>query len=195
MTNTNEEKLNVIEAKEDLIGHTKKGVTMIYVGTAYWLLMGVLGFIDMHINLLGLFYLIGAGMIFPLSIFVASLCKIDIFAQDNPLSNMSGVLGAMQILFAPILILIFMEQIEWLPFFIAILTGAHFLPFHALYNSKAYIFLPVAVIAFSSLVGFALMEHVYTILPFGLCAIYLITTIILISENRKQTTSIKQSAS
>lgn len=90
----------------------------------------------------------------------------------------------MQILFAPILILVYMERIEWLPFFVAVLTGAHFLPFSALYNSKAFIFQAVAVILFASVVGFGFMEQVYTILPFGLSVIYTITIVLLKKENR-----------
>lgn len=107
----------------------------------------------MHINLLGLCYLIGAGMLFPLGIFVSNLFKIDFVAKGNPLANIAGVVGGMQILFAPILILIFMEKIEWLPFFVAVLTGTHFLPFSALYNSASYIFQSVAVIICSPSIG------------------------------------------
>ena len=174
-----------MEAKKDLMIRTKKGIAMFYVGTVFWLLMGILSFIDMHINLLGLFHLIGIGMVFPLGMLVSNLLKIDFIAKDNPLSNLAGVIGGMQILFAPILILIYMEKIEWLPFFIAVLTGAHFLPFSALYNSKAFIFQTFAVVALASIIGFGFMEHVYTILPFGLSVIYFITSILLTNENKK----------
>lgn len=157
---------------------------MMYVGAAFWLLMGILSFIDMHVNLLGLFHLIGIGMIFPLSIFVSNLLKIDIFAKGNSLSNFGGILGAMQIMFAPILVLVFMEKPEWLPFFTAVLTGAHFLPFSTVYNSKAYIFQSVAVVAFASLIGFIFMDHVFTILPFGLAIVYITTSLLLLNENK-----------
>ncbi|GGA87117.1 DUF7010 family protein [Ornithinibacillus halotolerans] len=177
--------MNVNEAKLELMKQTKKGIAMFYVGTAFWFLMGLLSFIDMHINLLGLFHLIGIGMLFPLGILVSNLLKIDFIAKDNPLSNLAGILGGMQILFAPILILIYMENIEWLPFFIAVLTGAHFLPFSALYNSKAFIFQSVGVIVFASIIGFGFMNYVYTILPFGLSMIYFVTLILLNIENKK----------
>jgi hypothetical protein len=177
--------MNALETKTDLMKRTKKGIAMFYVGTVFWLLMGILSLIDMHINLLGLFHLIGIGMLFPLGLLVSNLLKIDFVAKDNPLSNIAGVIGGMQILFAPILILVYIERIEWLPFFIAVLTGAHFLPFSALYNSKAFIFQSIAVVAFASVMGFVFMEHVYTILPFGLSVIYLITSILLTNENKR----------
>ncbi|WP_096271953.1 DUF7010 family protein [Paucisalibacillus globulus] len=179
--------MNAIETKMDLMKRTKKGIAMFYVGTVFWLLMGILSFIDMHINLLGLFHLIGIGMLFPLGLLVSNLLKIDFVAKDNPLSNIAGVIGGMQILFAPILILVYIERIEWLPFVIAVLTGAHFLPFSALYNSKAFIFQSIAVVVFASVMGLIFMEHVYTILPFGLSIIYLITSILLTKENKRLT--------
>lgn len=177
--------MNVREVQSDLMQRTKKGVAMFYVGSIYWLLMGLLSFLDMHINLLGLIYLIGTGMVFPLGILVSNLLKIDFIAKDNELSNFAGVIGGMQLLFAPILIMIYMERIEWLPFFIAVLTGAHFLPFSVLYKSKGFIFQSIAVVLMASIVGFIFMNYVYTILPFGLGIVYLITSFLLQNENRK----------
>ncbi|SOC39246.1 DUF7010 family protein [Ureibacillus acetophenoni] len=177
--------MNYEDIQKDLSVRTKKGVSMYYVGTVYWLLLGIIGFIQMHPKLLGLIYLIGAGMIFPLGILVSKVMKIDLFANNNPLSTLSGVLGGMQVLFAPILIIIFMEKVEWLPFFVAVLTGAHFLPFAILYKSNAIFFLTFGVVGFASIVGFFFMESVYLILPFGLSVIYLITTLLVNGELKK----------
>jgi hypothetical protein len=171
--------------KFDLIKRTKKGVIMFYIGTVYWLLLGVLSFTEIHMNLLGLIYFIGAGMLFPLGILISNLMQVDFVAKSNPLSSIAGVIGGMQILFIPINIFIYMENIEWLPFFVAVLTGAHFLPFSPLYNSKAYIFQAIGVVGFSTMIGFVWMDSIYTILPFGLAIIYFITSLMLKSENKK----------
>ncbi len=172
-------KVDYGDIQKDLSVRTRKGISMFYVGTVYWLLLGLIGFIQMHPKLLGLIYLIGAGMIFPLGILVSKLMKIDLFANGNPLSTLGGVIGGMQLLFAPILIIIFMEKVEWLPFFVAVLTGAHFLPFAILYSSKAIFFLTFGVVGFTSVVGFLFMESIYLVLPFGLCIIYFITTLLV----------------
>ena len=174
--------MNLDAIKLDLIKRTRKGVIMLYIGTVYWLLMGFLSFTDIHIKLLGLIYFIGAGMLFPIGILISNLFKIDFVAKSNPLSNIGGVVGGMQILFIPINILIYMENIEWLPFFIAVLTGAHFLPFSPLYNSKGFIFQALGVVGFSTVIGFVWMEHIYTILPFGVAVIYFISSLIVNSE-------------
>lgn len=177
--------LNIEQVQNNLITRTKRGVSMFYVGTGYWLLLGLLSFIDMHIKLLGLFYLIGAGMLFPLGILVSKMLKIDFVANGNPLSGLNGLLGATQLFFAPILVLIFMEKVEWLPFFVAILTGAHFFPFVWVYKSKAYIFQTVAVVLSATFCGFLFMDMIYSILPFILAAVYLTTSILLNAENKR----------
>lgn len=176
--------MNVQEAKQDLMLRTKKGSVMLYVGAVYWLLLGILSFIDMHINILGLIYLIGAGLLFPIGILVSKLLKVDFTANDNPLSNLAGIVGGMQILFSPILILIFMERVEWLPFFVATLTGTHFLPFMVLYNSKGYLFQSLGTVGWASVVGFVFMEHVFVMLPFGASAVYLIASMLIARENK-----------
>jgi hypothetical protein len=47
-----------------------------------------------------------------------------------------------------------------------------------------------AVVVLASIIAFGFMEHVYTILPFGLSVIYLITSILLANENKKLTITI-----
>lgn len=177
--------MDVDKTTIDLMKRTKKGIPMIYVGVVYWFLLGASSFLNIEIEWLGLFYLIGAGMIFPIGLLVSKLLKIDFLANDNPFSTMGGVLGGVQILFSPILILIFMERVEWLPFFVAVLTGAHFLPYAVLYKSKGYLFQSFAVVGFTSLIGFGFMEQVYTVLPFGISVIYLITCLLISQENKK----------
>ncbi|MBS4207065.1 hypothetical protein [Bacillus sp. FJAT-50079] len=177
--------MDLNETMLDLMKRTKKGIAMFYVGTVYWLLLGVISFVNIDVKLLGLIYLIGAGSLFPLGILISKLLKIDFFAKDNPLSTMAGVLGGMQILFAPILILIFMEKVEWLPFFVAILTGAHFLPFAILYKSKGFLYASIMIIGATSIVAIVFMDQIYTILPFVLSIIYFITSLLLNEENKQ----------
>jgi hypothetical protein len=177
--------MNIEKVKLDLMIRTQRGIVMIYIGAIYWFMLGILSFVHMPIKLLGLFYLIGAGMLFPIGIVLSRLLKIDFAAKDNPLSNIAGFIGGMQMFFAPILVLIFLEEIEWLPFFVAILTGAHFFPFAALYNSKGYLFLTISVISFSTIIGFIWKEQIYQLLPFGLSVIYLVTSIKLARENKQ----------
>ncbi|WP_420796302.1 DUF7010 family protein [Bacillus methanolicus] len=172
-------------AKLDLMKRTKKGVAMFYVGALYWLIFWTASFADLDIKIMGLFLLIGAGLLFPIGILVSKTLNIDFFAKGNPLSNLAGAMGGMQILFAPILVLIYMERIQWLPFIIAILTGAHFFPFVTLYKSKGYFFHTFAVIIYTSVVGFLFMDQIYTILPLGLFIIYFLTSLFLNIENKR----------
>jgi hypothetical protein len=177
--------MNIEKVKLDLMVRTQRGIVMFYIGAVYWFILWILSFFHMPIKLLGLLYLIGAGMLFPLGVLLSRLLKIDFMAKDNPLSNIAGLIGGMQLFFAPILVLIFLEKIEWLPFFAAILTGAHFFPFTALYNSKGYVFQTISVVLLTTIIGFIWMEQIYHLLPFGLSVLYFITSMILSKENKQ----------
>jgi hypothetical protein len=177
--------MNIEKVKLDLVIRTQRGIVMFYIGAVYWFILWILSFVHMPIKLLGLLYLIGAGMLFPLGVLLSRLLKIDFMAKDNPLSNIAGLIGGIQLFFAPILVLIFLEKIEWLPFFAAILTGAHFFPFTALYNSKGYVFQTISVVLLTTIIGFIWMEQIYHLLPFGLSVLYFITSMILSKENKQ----------
>lgn len=172
--------------QDDLIIKTKRGLPVIIVGVFFWLIVGLLSFFEMHIKLHGLLVFIGISIIFPLGMLLAKMMKIDMVAKDNSLSPLAGMLGAMQLFFTPILMIIFVKEPESLPFYVAILTGAHFFPFAWLYKSKAYIFQTVAIIAIATIFGFVLTEYLFTIFPFLLSVVYLVTCLWLRKENTLQ---------
>nr|WP_078544614.1 hypothetical protein [Litchfieldia alkalitelluris] len=155
---------------------------MIIVGIFFWLVVGLLSFFNLHIKMHGLLVFIGISMIFPLGMIVSKMMKIDMMAKDNPLSALAGLLGAMQLFFTPILMVIFIDETQLLPFFVAVLTGAHFFPFAWLYKSKAYIFQTVAIIVWAIIFGFIFNSYLFTIFPFILSAVYLITSLWLTKE-------------
>lgn len=171
------------EVQNDLIIKTKRGLPMIIVGMFFWLIVGLLSFFEMHIKMHGLLLFIGISIIFPLGILLSKMMKIDMVAKDNSLSALSGMLGAMQLFFTPILMVIFVDEPQMLPFFVGILTGAHFFPFAWVYKSKAFIFQTVAIISIATIFGFVLTEYLFSIFPFVMSGIYFITSVWLIKEN------------
>jgi uncharacterized protein YybS (DUF2232 family) len=91
----------------------------------------------------------------------------------------------LQLFFAPILILVGFEQYEWVPFVVGVLTGAHFLPFMWVYDSRAYLFQTVATVIVSSVTGILFMEHALSIVPFALMMVYAMTIVLLRKELKR----------
>lgn len=166
-----------------LASSSKRGLPMILTGVLFWLIAGLAGLLDHTITVW--VYLYGIGVIFPLGLLVGKLMNIDMLAKDNPLAVLSGVVGGMQILFAPVIILVLFELPNYIPFTVGVLTGAHFLPFAVIYKSKAYIFQSLATVAAAALTGFLLHEHTFLVTPFTIMAVYIISCLWLVNENSK----------
>ena len=79
------------------------------------------------------------------------------------------------------------EHHEWIPFVVGVLTGAHFLPFVWIYDSKAMIFQTIATVTVSTLVGLVFIEFALTLVPFSLMFVYFTTAMLI----RKEVTDLK----
>ncbi|MCM3586735.1 hypothetical protein M3182_13430 [Mesobacillus maritimus] len=169
------------EIKTDYMIRTNKGVPMFYGGILIWLILGFLSFVlPEEIN--AYIYLASTGVFFPVGIFVSKLLGIDFFSKDNPLSTLGGLLGALQLLFAPLLIAVGFEHYEWVPFVVGVLTGAHFLPFMWLYESRAMLFQTIATVLVSTIVGLVFIEMALTLVPLALSIVYFITAMLIRRE-------------
>jgi hypothetical protein len=170
------------ELSADLASKSKRGLPMIFTGVIFWLAAGLAGFLDHEITVW--VYLYGIGVIFPLGLFIAKLMKLDMLAKDNPLATLAGVVGGMQILFAPVILLVLFQAPDWIPFTVGVLTGAHFLPFAVIYKSKAYLFQSAATAAGAALTGFLAHDSTFLITPFTLMAVYIVTCLWLVQESK-----------
>ncbi|WP_025027935.1 DUF7010 family protein [Caldalkalibacillus mannanilyticus] len=176
--------MGIDEAKRSIAIAAKRGIPMILSGSIFWLLVGVLSLFTSH-NVLSLVYLFGIGLVFPIGILLSKILKIDLFSSGNPLGTLGGIVGGVQLFFVPIVIMVYLHQPAWIPFVIGVLTGAHFLPYAWIYNSKTYIFLAVGTTGVASFTGFFLLDSSYTVIPFGIVIIYLLTILGLIRENKR----------
>lgn len=169
------------ELSTGLASSSKRGLPMILTGVLFWLAVGLAGFLDHSITVW--VYLYGIGVIFPAGLLVAKLMKIDMLVKDNPLAVLAGVVGGMQILFAPVILLVLFQLPNYIPFTVGVLTGAHFLPFAVIYRSKAYLFQSIATVAGAAVTGFFAHEHTFLVTPFTLMAVYIVTCIWLVKES------------
>lgn len=174
----------VYQAKQALARSTKRGFPVILSGLLFWLAAGGAAFFLPEEAIVWV-YVFGVGVVFPLGILLARLMNIDLFAKGNPLGPLAGVIGAVQILFVPIVLMLVYYEPRWLPFVLGVLNGAHFLPYVWVYNSKTYLFHSVATTGIATVVGVAYMTSTFTVTPFAVAAVFVITLIGLWMESGK----------
>jgi hypothetical protein len=80
--------------------------------------------------------------------------------------------------------MIVLHQPNWIPFAIGVLTGAHFLPYVWIYDSKVYLFQTLATVFTASFFGIVFMELSFYIVPFVLSVVYGVTLLLLIRQHR-----------
>src|SRR5699024_2205532 len=108
---------------------------------------------------------------------ISKVLKINFLANNNPLSVIGGLIGGIQVFFAPLIILVALNQPDWIPFVVGILTGAHFLPYTSIYDSRAYLFQTVATVGIVTVVGFGWMKQAYLFIPIALIIVLPITIV------------------
>ncbi len=181
------------KVQNDFARTMKKGLPVFPVGILFWGLMWIFHFF-LPENVLTLAYLFGIGVIFPLSILVGKLIGVNMLDSSNPLNKLAGLFGALQLLFAPLVVMVYLYEPMWIPFAIGVLTGAHFLPFYGLYNSPAYLFLSIATVLVATVFGIFFIENTFAVTPLAIMVVYVITMILLIQE-LKVATKVKSSTS
>lgn len=107
--------MNVVEAKKDLAIKTKRGLPIILAGVLFWIVMSIIGFALSEKQVVWV-YLIGMGCVFPFGLMIAAILKIDMFAKGNPLGVLAGLIGGINVLNIPLVLLAYFQFPEWLPF-------------------------------------------------------------------------------
>ncbi|EJQ13278.1 hypothetical protein CN941_01665 [Bacillus cereus] len=176
--------MNISEAKRDLAQKTKKGFPVIIAGLLFWIVASVTGVLLSEKQVVWV-YLIGMGCVFPFGLMIAALLKIDMFAKGNPLGTLAGVIGGINVLNIPFVLLAYFQFPEWLPFVVAMLIGVHFLPYVWIYESKSYGFLSVGTVLVTSVCGILFAEKGFIVIPMAVTVVYFITLISISLENKK----------
>ncbi|MED2187123.1 DUF7010 family protein [Bacillus wiedmannii] len=144
--------MNILEAKRDLAQRTKRGFPVIIAGILFWIVASVMGILLSEKQVVWV-YLIGMGCVFPFGLMIAAILKIDMFAKGNPLGTLAGLIGGINVLNIPFVLLAYFQFPEWLPFVVAMLIGVHFIPYVWIYESKSYGLLSVTVVYLLTLIG------------------------------------------
>ncbi len=119
--------MTVQTARHDLARRTRCGIAYILAGVLLWTIFGALGLTLPDSPRNGLIYLFGAGLLWPLGLAIGAALKLDLFARGNPLTSLAGLLGGVQILFIPLMIGAYVTTPQAVPWYLAVLVGAHLL--------------------------------------------------------------------
>ena len=175
---------------------TGRGINNIIAGVMLWGTLGALGIVlPDTLSVAGqwhkaIFYLFGAGLLFPLGLLVGYLMKVDTFARGHPMAKLSGLIGGMQILFIPIMLGVYFASPAHVPWVLASLVGAHLLPFYWVYDSRAYLFGSLGLVTMAAGTGFVMPAQSFVIVPFGVVLVLAGMAVMLWRANKQDAASV-----
>lgn len=159
------------ELRTDIIIRQKKGLHFIIASVFVWSAVLVLHLTQLPILTKNLFTFFCTAPLMPIAIVVARVIKVDFQSKGNPLSQAGLLFSLNQLLYLLIAMWVFPVVPDYFLMVMAMIFGAHLLPFAWLYRSVSYLILsiiiPLAALAvgiFFSSLAVAIMMLVFVLL-------------------------------
>ena len=141
---------SLLEMRQDSAIQQKKGLHFILASVVIWtaiLFVHLSGLPILTKNLLTFCF---TAPLVPLAYLISKFIKVDFTNKDNPLTGLGVLFSLNQMLYLLIAMWIYNAVPEKMLMVLAMIFGAHLLPYGWLYQSKTYsvlsVFIPIAVL-------------------------------------------------
>ena len=172
------------ELRLDCALKQKRGLHIILASIIIWLAISIIHFSSMPILTKNLFTFVCAAVLLPLSYFVSKLINVDFQNKDNPLTELGILFSVNQALYLLIAMWIYPTIPEKMLMILAIIFGAHLLPYSWLYKSRVYFTLAILIPFLALIIG---LNFKPAILALTMMGIEIVFSLALVWENKKIT--------
>lgn len=167
--------------RDDCAAKQKRGLHFILASVIIWLVVLMIHLTSLPILTKNLFTFFATAPLMPLAFLISRLIKVDFQNKGNPLTNLGVLLSAGQILYLLIAMWIFPTVPDKMLMVIAIIFGAHLLPYSWLYKSKSYLVFAVLIPFLALALGIYFQPQVLAIVMAGVETVF---SLCLIAENQ-----------
>ncbi len=145
--------LNLDEMRLDSAIKQKKGLHFILASVIIWSAVLVVHLTELPILTKNLLTFCFTAPLVPLAFMISKLIRVDFTNKDNPLTNLGVLFSVNQMLYLLIAMWIFNAVPEQMVMVLAMIFGAHLLPYGWLYKSTSYMVLSVVIPIAALIVG------------------------------------------
>jgi hypothetical protein len=160
--------MNLDELRADCAAKQKKGLHFILASIVIWCAVLVIHLMELPMLTKNLYTFCCTAPLVPLAFLVSKLIKVDFQNKGNPLTNLGILFSFNQILYLLIAMWVYPTVPEKMLMVIAIIFGAHLLPFGWLYKSKTYMVLSVLISVAALIVGLNCAPYVLAAMMIGI---------------------------
>lgn len=174
--------MNLDELRLDCAIKQKRGLHIIMASVIIWGAILLVHMSSMNILTKNLFTFICTAPLLPISYAISKVIKVDFQNKENPLTSLGVLFSVNQIVYLLIPMWIYPTIPDKMLMVMAIIFGAHLMPFGWLYKSKTYFALSVIIPISALLVG---LNFTPAILATMITLFEIIFCICLTFENKK----------
>ncbi|QUH26606.1 DUF7010 family protein [Serpentinicella alkaliphila] len=173
--------MNLEELRNDCAIKQKKGLHFILSSVFIWTAISIVHMTSLPILTKNLLTFCCTAPLMPLAFFISKFIRVDFRNNENPLTKLGVLLSLNQMLYLLIAMWVYPTVPEKMLMVVAMVFGAHLLPYGWLYKSKSYIAFAIFIPIVSLAVGV-----IYEAYVLGILMIFteLLFSICLIVENR-----------
>jgi hypothetical protein len=172
----------ILEMRLDSATKQKKGLHFILASIIIWAAVLAVQLTSLPILTKNLLTFCFTAPLVPLAFWISKLIKVDFTNKDNPLTNLGVLFSLNQILYLLIAMWIFNAVPEKMVMVLAMIFGAHLLPYGWLYRSTSYMVLAVAIPVAALIVGLNFPPQSVAAL---MVVVEVVFSLLLISEIRR----------
>lgn len=174
--------MNLENLRLDCAIKQKRGLHFILASIFIWCAVLIVHLSSLPILTKNLFTFCCTAPLMPFAFFISKVIKVDFQNKENPLTNLGILFSVNQILYLLIAMWIYQTLPEKMLMVIAMIFGAHLLPYGWLYKSKSYMILAVVIPILSLVVGFNYEPYILAVM---MIIIEILFSICLFIENVK----------
>lgn len=174
--------MDLDELRTDCAIKQKKGLHIIIASVVIWAAVLCVHLTDLPLLTKNLVTFCCTAPLLPLSFFISKIIKVDFQNKNNPLTKLGVLFSINQILYLLIAMWIYPTIPEKMLMVIAIIFGAHLMPYSWLYKSKSYFILSIVIPIIALIVGLKFETFVLAIVMIGFEVLF---SILLVIEVKK----------
>jgi len=137
--------MSLEEHRLDCAIKQKKGLHFILASIIIWCAVLAVQLTDVPILTKNLYTFCCTAPLLPLAFFISKIIRVDFQNKGNPLTSLGVLFSINQILYLLIAMWVYPTVPEKMLMVIAMIFGAHLLPYSWLYKSKSYMALSVII--------------------------------------------------
>lgn len=174
--------MNLEELRLDCAKKQKKGLHFIIASIIIWCAVMIVHLSDLPILTKNLMTFCCTAPLLPLAFIISKIIKIDFQNKGNLLTNLGILFSVNQILYLLIAMWIYPTIPDKMLMVIAIIFGAHLMPYSWLYKSKTYMTLSIIIPIAALFVGLNFPPYILALM---MILFEISFSICLIIENKK----------